>query len=200
MFQTKLKFNRPLRGVRRIGPAESATPTPAPASPADAAAQPHQPAAVPAADPAPADQQAALQQQSEALARISQAIENRAKQIDQTVRDMRQFAVNLAMRIARAVISEELKINDARIRQIVDEALHSDDPPQKIRIHPDALRLLDVSSLPHLHTQVEWIPDETVAPGDCEVITDTRSLIVSLEQQLQEIEQLLAQELAADEH
>lgn len=195
MFQTKLKFNRPLRGVRRVGPTE--TPI---AVPADVCAQPAQPSAQPTPDAALADQQKALQQQQEALNRISQAIEARARQIDETVRDMRQFAVNLAMRIARSVISEELKINDARIRQIVDEALHSDDPPQKIRIHPDALRLLDVGSLPHLHTQVEWIPDETVPPGDCEVITDTRSLIVSLEQQLQEIEQLLSQELAADEH
>ena len=193
MFQTKLKFNRPLRGVRRIGPAESPTP-------AESALQPTHSTARTVPDQELQDQQRALQQQQEALNRISRAIETRARQIDETVRDMRQFAVDLAMRIARSVISEELKINDARIRLIVDEALHSDDPPQKIRIHPDALRLLDVSSLPHLHTQVEWIPDETVPPGDCEVITDTRSLIVSLEQQLQEIEQLLSQELAADEH
>ena len=185
---TRLKFNRPLKNVRRRSDPGAA--------PIDHSAAGTASAGPPIASPAATD----LQQHLAILNRIAHAIDARTDQLQGAFQEMKAFSVHLAVTIARSILTTELQTNDARIRQILEDALHQHDPPQIIRVHPTVLEMLEERQFPGLRTQVQWIADASLPVGDCEIVTDNKSLIISLESQLQAIEQQLIQELSADEH
>ena len=188
-MRTRLKFDRRLKGVRRvILPAGATTENTALADPPDNPA---------IESPSPIELE---QQRLAILDRIARALESRTDQLHEAFQEMKGFSIRLAISIARSILTTELQTNDARIRQILDDALHHDDPPQIIRLHPTVLELLQQNQFPGLRTQVQWIADPSLPLGDCEIVTDNKSLIISLETQLQSIEQQLIQELSANEH
>ena len=133
------------------------------------------------------------------ILKISQDIENLKQHHDQTLSQIQEFAVRLAMQIARAVVMHDVTCHDDRIRATLDAYLQQDEPEHPVVVYvnkKDLDRLLNSSpDSPSLNSVFELKPDDAIALGDCRIESKDQIVIASCVRQLDEIQLQLMENL-----
>ncbi len=133
------------------------------------------------------------------ILKISQDIEQLKHHHDQTLPQIQEFAVRLAMQIARAVVMHDVTCHDDRIRATLNSYLQQYEPEHPVVVYlnkKDLDRLLNSSpDSPSLNSVFELKPDESIALGDCRIETTNQIVIASCVRQLDEIQLQLMENL-----
>ncbi len=130
--------------------------------------------------------------------RMARAIEAMASLEEQIVRDCRADLVALAFGIARRVLHRELTLDPDAVRGIVSASIEKlgSRTPNRVRVHPSQgapLRAI-LAERPGA-ANVEVAESAGLEPGDMIFETDTGHLNASIDAQLEEIRNGLADEL-----
>lgn len=112
-----------------------------------------------------AGQGAAAAQQ---LAALAKAFEQGLMAAQQRVA---QGVLEVACEVARQVVRRELRLDSAALRPVIAEALESllvDGRPMAVRLHPGDVQTLGPAlKAEFAESEIQWISDVDVAPGDC---------------------------------
>jgi flagellar biosynthesis/type III secretory pathway protein FliH len=142
------------------------------------------------------DSQAEVQKM---VLKISREIEELKRHHDETLPQIQEFAIRLAMRIARAVVMHDVTHHDDRIRAILDTYLRQHEPQHPVVVYVNKLemdRLLNsLPDSPSSDSAFQFKTDEAIAPGDCRIESLNQSVIASCDRQLEEIQLQLMENL-----
>ncbi|MEZ6095640.1 MAG: FliH/SctL family protein [Pirellulaceae bacterium] len=135
---------------------------------------------------------------------VQQLLEHLAMQVEeiaaarrQSLAELQELAVRLAVRIARSIIATEVPDDVARIEKLAEQAIVYFDGADELtlRVHPELLAQLQHNHQPSLQgLQIEG--DPTLSPGDCRIDGVDSTLMVDIEHKLSQIEQKLMEGLA----
>lgn len=142
------------------------------------------------------DSQAEIQK---TFLKISREIEELKRHHDENISQIQEFAIRLAMRIARAVVMHDVTHHEDRIRAILETYLRQHEPQHPVVVYVNKLemdRLLNsFPDSPSSDSAFQFKTDEAIAPGDCRIESLNQSVIASCDRQLDEIQLQLMENL-----
>jgi hypothetical protein len=135
----------------------------------------------------------------ETLETIEMMVQEIAVARQQSLGEIQQLTVRLAVKIARAVMLQDLPEDTQRIERLTEMAMGylSESAEATIRVHPKIH-----ASLEHEHSGVlrrdslRFVADDTVAIGDCRVEGDAFTLFAGVDDKLKQIEKKLLEGLS----
>ncbi len=135
----------------------------------------------------------------ETLDTIEMLVQELAAARQQSLGEIQQLTVRLAVKIARAVMLQDLPEDTQRIERLTEMAMGylSESAEATIRVHPEIHARLE-----HEHSGVlrrdslRFIADDTVAIGDCRVEGDSFTLFAGVDDKLKQIEKKLLEGLS----
>lgn len=133
------------------------------------------------------------------MTKISREIEELKRHHDKTLPQVQEFAIRLAMQVARAVVLHDVNHHEDRIRAILETYLRQHEPQQPVVVYVNKLeldRLLNSHpDSPSLDSVFQFKTDEAIAPGDCRIESLNQCVIASCDRQLEEIQLQLMENL-----
>ena len=202
MFEQRIRFNKSLARVY-LTPSASRLAS-ANIDALDPAAQPgaYVPEAAMQAATVSTDfeqQRIAIEQVLDSLTEAVQEIEQRR---EQSLSELQQVAVELAVAIASRLIYEKVEANDFAVEKLVEQVVCRLEPQTAvtIRLHPEDLTLLErrlEGKLTRWSNQekIRFVPDGSLGRGDCRADTESFGILSKIELQLSEIRQHLLETL-----
>lgn len=205
-LECRLRFHRPLKGARvvpadAIPTATRPEPSPAPPKPAPAASPAHAPTPAPAPAPATDAAQADAARQLKAdrerieavLGQVGTAVAELRKDREGRLQEWQRAAIELALTIASRLLHERVVSGDfpidAKVRDMIAQL--GEDVPVSIRLNPTDLELLKDrlggEPLAPDRDDPRFVPDPTLARGECQVEGRESMLVSDVSRELQEI-------------
>ena len=131
--------------------------------------------------------------------KISREIEELKRRHEESLPQIQEFAIGLAMRIAQAVVMHDVTHHDERIRATLDTFLRQHKPQHPVVVFVNKLdldKLLNSSpDSPSTDSAFEFKADESIAPGDCRIDWSNQSVVASRDRQLDDIQMQLMESL-----
>jgi flagellar biosynthesis/type III secretory pathway protein FliH len=130
------------------------------------------------------------------LAAVVEEVREIERRRQQSLHELRQVAVELAIAIASRILHERIGKDEYPVEQLIDNALNQLDfeSPLSVALHPKDLELLAcrMKGKPPpwaQHSELRLVPDSTLTRGSCriegpkhEVLTDSNVLLTEIRQ------------------
>lgn len=156
----------------------------------------------------PSEQAAAdaalAQQRLEEIRQLLNEIKLAVKQHEMTqtnaLAELRDSAIKLGLRIARSIVAGAVENSSERLTELIREVIQSKDikGPISVRLNPLDVERLEAAAADDFPSDSElvFVPDESIAPGNCQLVSTQVTLVSYYEQTFDEIEKRLLEALS----
>lgn len=186
MFEQRLQLARPLINVRLASAAGAARSSPE---------------AAPAVRDAVAEQEA-LKRERETFDRllesIAESVDDLEKRRQDSLAEMQQAAVEIAIAVASHLVFEKVRAEDFAVEELVAGVVSrlNSQSPVTVQLHPEDLakleRRLAGRTTPWPNPErMRLVADRSIAQGNCQAESDSYAILSKIELQLAEIRQHL---------
>jgi len=137
------------------------------------------------------------------LASVVEEVREIERRRQQSLRELRQVAVELAIAIASRILHERIGQDEFGIEQVIDNALNQLDfeSPLSVTLHPKDLDLLACRTKGKpppwaQHPELRLVPDSTLTRGSCRIEGPKHEVLTDSNVVLTEVRQFLLDHLA----